>query len=31
MSIWWTVLAFFAGVACGIFLIALLIAGRDDE
>ena len=30
MSWWWLVLAFFAGTFVGLFLVALLTAGRDE-
>ena len=30
MSWWWLVLAFFAGTFVGLFLVALLAAGRDE-
>ena len=27
---WWLILAFFAGTIAGVFMIALLAAGRDE-
>lgn len=31
MSAWWLVVAFLLGMAFGLFVVALMISGGDDE